>query len=177
LNILDIIIIALIVIGFILGFKDGFVRKVIGFMGFVIATFLSIKLAAFIGKVIENALNIEFYLSEIIGGIAIFLLVIVIFSIIKRVVHPFDKVNNIINQIVGGIVGILQVLFFLSALFLLLNVFNQPGPKITSKSFFHEKILGLIPSVISTVRVYTPGTKKMIKDYINDKDKEKDTLQ
>ena len=176
-NLLDIIILVFLAVGFILGFKDGFVRKIIGLMGFIMATLLSIKLAAFIGKLIESALNIEFYLSEIIGGIAIFLLVIVIFSIIKRVVHPFDKVNNIINQIVGGIVGILQVLFFLSALFLLLNVFNQPGAKITSKSFFHEKTLGIIPSVISYVRVYTPETKKMIKDYINDKDKEKDTLQ
>jgi membrane protein required for colicin V production len=177
LNLFDILILAFIAIGFILGFKDGFVRKIIGIVGFIIATLLSIKLAAFVGKVIESALNIEFYLSEIIGGIAIFLFVIVVFSIIKRVVHPFDKVNNIINQIVGGVIGILQVLFFLSALFLLLNVFNQPSKKITSKSFFHEKILGIIPSVISSVRVYTPETKKMIKDYINDKDKEKDTLQ
>jgi membrane protein required for colicin V production len=176
LNLFDILILAFIAIGFILGFKDGFVRKIIGIVGFIIATLLSIKLAAFVGKVIESALNIEFYLSEIIGGIAIFLFVIIIFSIIKRVVHPFDKVNNIMNQIVGGIVGILQFLLFLSALFLLLNVFNQPGTKITSKSFFHEKILGIIPSVISSVRVYTPETKKMIKDYINDKDKEKDTL-
>jgi membrane protein required for colicin V production len=175
-NLLDIIILVFIAIGFILGFKDGFVRKIIGVSGFIIATFLAIKLAAFIGKVIESALNIEFYLSEIIGGIAIFLFVIVIFSIIKRVVHPFDKVNNIINQIVGGVVGIIQILFFLSALFLLLNVFNQPGIKVTSKSFFHEKILGIIPSVVSSVRVYTPETKKMIKDYINDKDKEKDSL-
>ena len=175
-NLLDIIIIAIVAIGFILGFKDGFVRKIIGVVGFIIATFLAIKLAAFIGKVIESALNIEFYLSEIIGGIAIFFFVIVIFSIIKRVVHPFDKVNNIINQIVGGVVGILQILIFLSALFLLLNVFNQPGTKVTSKSFFYEKIIGIIPSVISSVKVYTPETKKMIKDYINDKDKEKDTL-
>jgi membrane protein required for colicin V production len=177
LNLLDFIIIGFIAVGFILGFKDGFVRKIIGLMGFIIATFVSIKLAAFIGKVIERALDIEFYLAEIIGGIAIFLLIIVIFSILKRVIHPFDKVNNIINQLIGGIVGILQVLFFLSALFLLLNVFDQPGQKITSKSFFHERVTGLIPSVISLVKVYTPETKKMIKDYINEKDKEKDTLQ
>ena len=176
-NLLDIIILVVIAIGFILGFKDGFVRKIIGLVGFIVASILSIKLAAFSGKIIESVLGIEFYLSEIIGGLAIFILVIVIFSIIKRIIHPFDKVNNIINQIVGGIVGILQILFFLSALFLLLNVFNLPGTKITSKSFFHEKILGIIPSVISSVRVYTPGTKKMIKDYINDKDNVKDTLQ
>jgi membrane protein required for colicin V production len=176
LNILDIIILALLAIGFVLGFKDGFVRKIIGVMGFIIASFLAIKLAGAVGKVIESALGIEFYLAEIIAGVALFLLIVVIFSMIKRVVHPFDKVNNLVNQIIGGIVGILQVLFFLSALFLLLNVFNQPSPKVTSKSFFHEKITNLIPSAISLVKVYTPETKKMIKDYINDKDKEKDTL-
>lgn len=174
-NLLDIIIVVFIAIGFILGFKDGFVRKIIGLTGFIIATFLSIKLAAFVGKIIVSVFGIEFYLSEIIGGVTIFLLIIIIFSIIKRVVHPVDKVNNIINQIVGGVVGILQILFFLSALFLLLNVFNQPGPKITSKSFFHEKIMGIIPSVINYIKVNTPETKKMIKDYINDKDKGKDT--
>lgn len=176
-NLLDVIIIILLAIGFILGFKDGFVRKIIGITGFIIASFLAIKLAAFLGKVIESTLGIEFYLSEIIGGIIIFLLVIVIFSIIKRLVHPFDKVNNIINQIVGGIVGMMQILFFLSALFILLNVFNQPSSKITSKSFFYEKVTGIIPSVVSLVKVYTPETKKMIKDYINEKDKEKDTLR
>jgi membrane protein required for colicin V production len=177
LNLLDLVVIIFLAVGFILGFKDGFVRKVIGFMGFIIATFLAIKLAAFIGKVIESALGIEFYLAEIIGGLAIFILVIVIFSFLKRVIHPFDKVNNILNQIVGGIVGILQVFLFLSALFLLLNIFNLPSPKVTSKSFFHEKVMNLIPEVVGAVKVYTPDTKKMIKDYINDKDNVKDTLQ
>ena len=171
-NILDIIVIAFIAVGFILGFKDGFVRKIIGLAGFVIAAFLAIKLASSLGKAVESVFKIEFYLSEIIAGVVIFLLVILITSIIKRVVHPFDKVNNIINQLIGGAVGIVQVLFFLSALFLLLNVFNQPGPKLTSKSFFHEKILNIIPSVINYVKDYTPETKKIIKDYINDKDKD-----
>ncbi|MDR3611291.1 MAG: CvpA family protein [Ignavibacteriaceae bacterium] len=175
-NLLDFIIIAIMAIGFILGFKDGFVRKVIGVMGFIIATFVAIKLAGAFGKVIESAFDIEFYLAEIIGGVTLFLFVVVIFSMIKRVVHPFDKVNNLVNQIVGGIVGILQVLFFLSALFLLLNVFNQPGPKVTSKSFFHAKVTELIPNVIGLVKIYTPETKKMIKDYINEKDKEKDSI-
>ena len=35
LTILDFIILIVVLIGFILGFKDGFVRKIIGFVGFV----------------------------------------------------------------------------------------------------------------------------------------------
>jgi membrane protein required for colicin V production len=173
LNILDIIIIAFIALGFILGFKDGFVRKIIGLAGFMLATYLSIKLAASFGKTIESLFKIEFYFAEIIGGMIIFLVVILMTSIIKRLIHPFDKVNNTINQLIGGVVGIFQMLFFLSAVFLLLNVFNQPNEKLTSKSYLHGKVLSLIPSVINYVKDYTPETKKIIKDYINDKDKEK----
>jgi len=172
LNILDIIIVLFIIIGFILGFKDGFVRKIIGVAGFMLAAYLAIKLASSFGRTIETVFKIEFYFAEIIGGMVIFLLVILITSIIKRVVHPFDKVNNTINQLIGGITGIFQMLFFLSALFLLLNVFNQPSEKLTSKSYFHGKVLNLIPSVINYVKNYTPETKKIIKDYINDKDKD-----
>lgn len=171
-NILDVIIAAFIIMGFILGFKDGFVRKIIGLAGFILATYLSIKLAASFGRTIESVFKIEFYFAEIIAGIIIFLLIILITSIVKRVVHPFDKVNNTINQLIGGVVGIFQMLFFLSAVFLILNVFNQPGEKLTSKSYFHGKVLNIIPSVINYVKNYTPETKKIIKDYINDKDKD-----
>jgi membrane protein required for colicin V production len=172
LNILDIIIVVFIAVGFILGFKDGFVRKIIGLVGFILATYLSIKLAPAFGRTIESLFKIEFYFAEIVGGIIIFLIVILLTSIIKRLIHPFDKVNNTINQIIGGVVGIIQMLFFLSAIFLLLNVFNQPGEKLTSKSYFHGKVLNIIPSVINYVKDYTPQTKKIIKDYINDKDKD-----
>jgi membrane protein required for colicin V production len=172
LNILDVIIIVLVAIGFILGFKDGFVRKIIGLLGFIIASYSAIKLAASFGRTIESVFKIEFYFAEIIGGILIFLVIILLTSIIKRVVHPFDKVNNTINQLIGGVVGVIQVLFFLSALFLLLNVFNQPSEKLTSKSYLHGKVLNIIPAVINYVKDYTPETKKIIKDYINDKDKD-----
>lgn len=171
-NILDVIIVAFIAVGFILGYKDGFVRKIIGLAGFMLAAYLSIKLAAAFGRTIESVFKIEFYFAEIIGGLVIFLVVILITSIIKRLVHPFDKVNSTLNQLVGGVAGMFQIMFFLSALFLLLNVFNQPSEKLTSKSYFHAKIINLIPSVINYVKNYTPETKKIIKDYINDKDKD-----
>jgi len=41
-NYIDYILIAIILIGFILGYKDGLVRKVIGLLGLVVAIFLAI---------------------------------------------------------------------------------------------------------------------------------------
>jgi len=170
LNPVDLIIIITVLVGFILGFKDGFVRKLIGIIGFVLAIFLAARFKDDFGLMIEYALSIEFYLSEIIAAVVIFLLVILIFTFLKRIIHPFDKVNNLINQIVGGVVGIIQLSFFLSAVFMLLNVFNIPGKATKDSSAFYEITYKIIPVTIDILTSYTPDTKKIIREYIEEKD-------
>ena len=170
-NLIDALILIGLVFGFILGFKDGFVRKLIGIIGFAVAIFCAIYLSSSLGLMIENALNIEFYLSELIAGILIFLGIIIIFTIIKRVVHPFDKVNNLINQLVGGLVGVAQILYFLSALFLIMNVFNFPDKDNRDASVFYDNTFKIIPLTIDFLSSYTPEPKQIIKDYIERKDK------
>ncbi len=157
-------------IGFILGYKDGFVRKIIGFAGFVLAVILSIYFAAALGKYMENALGIEYYLSEIIAGAIIFIGIIILFAVLKRVVHPFDKVNSLVNQVIGGIVGMIQILFFLSAALYILNVFSVPSKAAKKNSLVYEPVYNIIPATITLLSNYTPDAKKRIKDYINDKD-------
>ena len=63
-NILDIVIAAILTIGFILGYKDGFVRKLIGTIGFIAAVYFSIKFSFDLGRLIENVFGIEIYLSQ-----------------------------------------------------------------------------------------------------------------
>ncbi len=169
-NILDLIIVIVALVGFVLGYKDGFVRKLIGLIGFGLGIYLAVKFAPALGKIIENNFGIEFYLSQIIAGIMIFIAVIIIFAVIKRIVHPFDKVNNWINQLLGGLFGSVQILFFLSAIFFLMNVFNAPSKNITQKSFLYHKVYDIIPDTINYLNDYTPKTKEIIKDYINEKD-------
>jgi membrane protein required for colicin V production len=170
LNLLDVIIILTAGIGFVLGYKDGLIRKLIGLVGFGLGIFLAVKLAGGFGKILEKIFGIEFYLSEIIGGIVIFLLIIFLSSVVKRVVHPFDKVNNLINQIIGGAVGAIQILFFVSAFLFLLNIFNAPSKKVKESSFLYQRTYNIVPSTVDYLNSYTPKTKEIIKDYINEKD-------
>ena len=169
-SVLDIIIIVVVLIGFILGYKDGFVRKIIGLVGFALGIYLAIKFSVELGRAIERIFGIEFYLSQIIAGITIFFLIILVFAIIKRLVHPFDKVNNLINQLLGGFFGAIQILFFLSAVFFLLNVFNVPSKESAQASMFYKKVYSILPATVNYISNYTPKTKEIIKDYINNKD-------
>jgi len=162
LSFLDIIIIVALAIGFLLGFKDGFVRKLIGIIGFITAVVIAILFSTFVGRLIESTFGIEFYLAEIMAGLLLFIAIMIVTTILKRVIHPFDKVNNLINQMVGGFVGIIQLLFFISAIFLLLNIFDFPDKKTQNSSLLYKYAYGFIPSSID-----------FLKDYIN----QKDTLQ
>jgi len=170
LNAIDLIIIITVLVGFILGFKDGFIRKLIGLIGFVLAIILAALIKDDLGKMIDYAFGIEIYLAQIIGGITIFFGVILIFTLLKRVIHPFDKVNNLINQVVGGVVGIFQLLYFLSAVFLLLNIFDIPGKSVKESSAFYNITYKVIPVTIDFLTNYTPETKKIINDFIIDPD-------
>ena len=167
---LDILIVATIVIGFILGFKDGFIRKMVGLIGFILAIISAVFFAGKLGKIIESVFGIEYYLAEIIGGLLIFIFIIAVFTILKRIVHPFDKVNNLLNQIVGGIVGAIQILYFLSAIFIIVNIFNLPEKQTREDSLFYKSTYQVIPLTIEYVSNYTPEPRKLIEDYINEKD-------
>jgi membrane protein required for colicin V production len=170
LNPYDLIIIITVLVGFILGFKDGFVRKLVGLIGFGLAIVLAALLKDDLGKMVEYAFDIEIYLAEIIAGITIFFGIILIFALLKRVIHPFDKVNNLINQIVGGVVGILQLLYFLSAVFLLLNIFDIPGKSTKESSVFYNITYKVIPVTIDFLTNYTAEPKNIINDFIIDPD-------
>jgi len=163
LNTIDLVIVATVVVGFILGYKDGLIRKLIGLIGFAMAIISAAVLKDEFGKMIESALGIEFYLAEIIGSVVIFFAIILVFALLKRIVHPFDKVNNFLNQIVGGIV-------VLSAVFMLLNIFSIPGNSVKENSAFYNFTYSIIPETIDYLNEYTPDTKRIFKEYIMEED-------
>jgi len=170
LNYLDYIILIILIIGFLLGFKDGFVRKIIGLIGFIIGVILAFQFSNKVGKYLALFFNNDEYLSSVIAGITIFLIAILIASLIKRVVHPFDKVNRFINQFIGGIIGTVQIAFFLSAVFLFLNIFSFPNIAQRNNSLSYNFVLDLIPKSIDLIiGKNTKATDYLIK-YIEKKD-------
>ena len=72
-------------------------------------------------------------------------------SVLKRIIHPFDKVNRFMNQFLGGLAGVLQILFFISALLLFLNIFNFPGENDRDKSFLYNPVYQIIPVSIDLI--------------------------
>ncbi len=170
-NFLDYIIISIIIIGFILGYKDGLVRKIIGLIGFILAIGLSFEFSKPFGLLLTPIFNGEKNLAEIIGGILIFIFVIFVFAVLKRIIHPVDKVNRFVNQILGGISGVIQMVFFISAFLLFLSIFNFPSNAARSSSILYEDVYEVLPKTIDFVLGKNSKAKKFIENYINREDK------
>ncbi len=169
-NYIDYIVIAIVLIGFLLGFKDGLIRKIIGIVGLIIAIGLAIQFSEPVGIFIAPVFGNEVYLANIVAGILIFALTMLVFTLIKRIVQPLDRVNKFVNQILGGAAGAIQIIFFLSAFFIFLNVFRIPSKEAKDNSLVYYTVSGIIPSTIDFILGTNFKTKMIIKDYIESKD-------
>lgn len=167
---LDIAIVITLVIAFILGFKDGIIRKLIGTVGFFIAVILGIVLSKSAGDLLNSITGIEPTFAEVLAGFFVFIVVVVLVSIIKRIVNPFDKINNLVNRILGGVAGVIQIAFFISAVLYILNVFKLPGQESKDNSFLYSPFYNFLPAIVNQLETVTPDAKKSIKEFLIEKD-------
>ncbi|MEG8947418.1 CvpA family protein [Rosettibacter firmus] len=169
-NYVDYLIFIIIAIGFILGFKDGLIRKIIGLIGLILAVFLSFEYSQTLGKYLNPIFNEDEYFSNIFSGILIFLIVILITTILKRIVHPVDKLNKFLNQFLGGLIGIVQIVFFLSGLLIVLDILGFPDDITKKESFTYSHVANIIPKSIDFFIGKQSEASEVIKNFIENKD-------
>jgi len=153
-------------IGFALGFRDGFIRKVIGLVGLVLGVVLALEFYKPLGKILAPLINDEFYLAEIVAGFLIFVATTFLASILKRIIHPLDKVNRFTNQLLGAISGTLQILFFISGFMLFLNIFNFPSQEDRNNSLLYNEVYRVIPTTIDLIIGSNSEAKNLVKEFI-----------
>ena len=168
-NYIDYILISVVLIGFILGYKDGLVRKVIGLLGLIAAIYVAVTYSDTLGEYLSPMFNDENYLAKIISGFVLFLATILAFAIIKRLIHPTDKVNKFLNQLLGGIAGTIQIVFFASVFLLLFNIISIPEQDDIDDSILYNPIYSVIPTTIDLIVGSDFKTEGFLKDYIESK--------
>lgn len=165
-NYIDFIIIFFLFIGFSLGFRDGLIRKVIGLVGLALGIILALEFYQGVALKIAPFINDEIYLAEIVSWLVIFIGTMFLASILKRIIHPLDKVNRFTNQLLGGISGTLQILFFVSGFLLFLDVFNVPNKDTRNTSLLYHKSYQVIPVTIDLVVGKDSEAKDLINSFI-----------
>ena len=152
-NVVDLIIVLVILIGAIIGFKHGFTRQLVSFLGILVITVISFIFKNYISVILyENlpffsfggifkgvtVLNILVY--EVIAFLIIFSVLMIIFRIVLLITKIFEKILTftiilgIPSKILGAVVGAIEyyiilfvILYICSLPFFTNNIFKESG--------------------------------------------------
>lgn len=184
-NIIDVIIILIILSGAIVGYKSGFTKQLISFVGFIIVIILSYLLKNYVsellytwlpffkfGGVFKGVSVLNIILYEVIAFMIVFSLLMILFKVVLFVSKVFETllkftiILGIPSKLLGAVVGMIEysIIVFIGLYILTLPIFNIEG---MGNSKFKDQILHKTP-VLSH---YTKDGLKVFEELDTLKDK------
>lgn len=184
-NIVDVIIILLLLYGAVMGFKHGFTRQLVSFLGILVITALSFYFKNYIsvfmyehlpffkfGGIFKGVTVLNIALYEVIAFLIVFNILLIIFRILLTFTKIFEKILTftiilgIPSKILGAVVGVVE---YFIIIFIGLYVCSLPffTGNLLNGSKYADKILNSTP-ILST---HISKTMKVFKEFEELKDK------
>ncbi|MDR2233064.1 MAG: CvpA family protein [Tannerella sp.] len=115
-NWLDIVLVIIAAAGLFKGYKDGFIRQIVFFLGLIAAIYLCSKVAV---KISEYIIQTGWFPIETVGYIAYILAFILILGIVTMlgwIIHKMISATplSLFNQLAGAVLGLLVTVLLLS---------------------------------------------------------------
>ena len=188
-NIIDIIIILILLMGGVIGFKNGVIRQTVSFVGFFIVVILSYFLKDFVSVILYKfvpffsfsgslagvtTLNILIY--EVIAFLLVYVILMAIYHFIVRVTRivetilKFTVILGIPSKLLGMVVGFIEtyIMIFIGLYCLSLPIFQIP---MMNESGVRNTILNHTPGLSSAVS----KSLNVVNEFADLKEKYKDT--
>lgn len=179
LNIFDVGIILLLIMFFIVGFKNGVIRELFALVGIILVFILSFALKGIVGNflclilpffkitgVIEGFSVINILIYQAIGFILVFGILLTIYEFILRISKFVQKLVNLTiiliipSKILGGIVSVIKGWIVLFAVFIVLMI-PLRNYSIFSDSTMINKILYNTPVLSDYTSSFTNSVEEI----------------
>jgi uncharacterized membrane protein required for colicin V production len=174
-NYIDYAVIIFVIVGFLLGLKDGFIKKFLSLAALVAAIFISITFSSSLKQLIMEITSLADLPAMIVSFISIFVISFILASILSKMLTPKDAVFSLINKFLGGVIGVFQVGFLLSAILILLNFFRFPDEATRVRSHLYNFTYSIIPNTFKFIEQAFPSTKEFF-DLIRKANEKEDTI-
>lgn len=176
-NILDYIILFILLLFVLQGFRSGFIKQFFGIAGIIIAVFLTFKYMGTASGLLSSFIDNTDY-ATITAGIIIFIVSLTIIQLIAFWLEEVLKMVriNLLNRLSGMIFGGLSCLIVISSILLLLAGFNIPNESVRVNSVTYSTVVQVAPAVFDVVAKIVPETVDFI-DEIEKSIQENNTLR
>jgi membrane protein required for colicin V production len=158
-NYLDFIIIALVIISAISGYKKGLIHQLASLAALILGIFLAVKFSKLVAPFILNHFTSSENIAKVSAFFAIFILVVIAVLLLGKFLHKtFEDVElGLINKISGSIFSIAKTIFILSAIMVLLRLsiihLNWPNTNDIEKSALYKPVEAMAPSIFPYLKM------------------------
>ncbi|MCX7983308.1 MAG: CvpA family protein [Bacteroidetes bacterium] len=160
---LDIIIAIPILIAILLGFRDGFVRKIFSLGFIVLGLYIAQITQHQLGKTLlaigisspENAPSRAFNI--------VFWGVLILQMLLYRLALGKYKVGGVADRIVGAVLGFIQGVIIMSTILMVLATHGSPRRTLTRDSKLYKSIVNVAPQILDIITIVSDETTKAIK--------------
>ena len=184
-NIVDYIILVILILSAVKGFRQGLIPSIVNFVGvflvFIIAFYLKTPISSLLyqnlpflsfGGIFKGVIGVNILFYEVIAyGLTIILLGIV-FGILKKISIGIQKLLNLTillnipSKIIGALIGILEGILFSFILLYIGSVVNTTT-KYVNESKYSSIILNDIPIINSVTNNLTKSTEEIYDTIVN----------
>lgn len=164
---IDVLILVIIAGGLGRGFMVGAVRQITGLIGVVLAFAMAVQLMRPAGEVIVQSTGLAPSLIPVLGFVAVFAGVQIVFFLLGQLVeHLVDALNlSPVNRLLGGVVGGFKAALLLSVAFLLFSHVNLPAEQTRNRSMLYEPVALVLPRTWSFAEEHVPQLKSLSDEF------------
>ena len=143
----------------VIGFRDGFSKKVFGFFGIWGGLIAAIKLVNPIADLLIQSITLDVETAVAVAIVSIFILSVILVNIIFRWFgRSGSDTLNIRNRIAGSVLGCCQGLIAVSVVLVLLSIFDSPSEEDKKGSVLYGKMIRVAPLVFDYSTRWMPNS-------------------
>lgn len=163
-NLLDIIILLPLLLFAFHGYKNGFIRELLGAVGLILAIFFSFQYMAELSAYLRVQMDTDSAFVPYFSFGIIFLLVLLAIQIVIFLIEGILRISflSIPNRIMGSLFSALKAGLVISVILLLFAGFNLPEEEVVSDSLFYPYIIQLAPETYNALANIYPGATNYI---------------
>lgn len=156
----DILILVGLLVFVVLGFRDGFFKRLFSVLGLIAGLICATKFLSPASDFIQNSLSFSKDISTILAFAGIFIVVIILQNLFYRWFGKSgDDTLPFWSRIAGALIGTAQGAVAISVVLILLSVLGIPDKEDIETSEFYSPIVKLAPKVFDVATSWMPESK------------------
>lgn len=159
-NITDILILLCLLVFIVIGFRDGFFKKVFGIIGFWGGLIVATKFMAPLGDLVSSWINSSEEISLILAFFSLFLFVVIAVNLGYRWFgQSSSESHKFVSRAAGALLGAGQGAMAISLVLIMFSLIDIPDEETQNESLFYSQCIDVAPTVFDYSTQWIPESK------------------